>query len=332
MESNHSRRQFLKTMSLSAAAIMVGRAVPALGVRHQTGNSPAGNAPAAPKPLPRRILGKTGVPVSVLALGGEARIERRHYLPFGGADAIINRALDLGINYIDTSAWYGQGTSERNIGRVLQSRRGEVFLATKSHERSYDGTMRLAEQSLNNLRTDTIDLYQVHDVRTHEQLDLILSQRGALRAMERLRDEGVVRYIGITGHWDPEVLLRGIRDYPFDAILLSLNAADIHYNPFQTKLLETAIDQNLGILAMKVFAKGRLLAPNGKIELRQALGYVLSFPVSSAVVGISSIAELEQDVQIATTEESPYSTEEMTRIEELAFSGARDGNWFKKQT
>ena len=106
----------------------------------------------------------------------------------------------MGVNYIDTSAMYGGGLSEQRIGRVMRTRRNEVFLATKTHDRTYDGTLRLAEQSLKRLQTDHIDLYQIHNIRLHEDLDTVFSKNGAIHAMERLRDEGVIRFIGITGH------------------------------------------------------------------------------------------------------------------------------------
>lgn len=318
-------------MGIAAGGIMLGSVFSVLRrSRHARAESGV-DALRSNRPLPQRALGKTGVAVSVFALGGEARIEQPQYLPIGGADAIINRALDLGVNYIDTSAWYGRGTSERNIGRVLQTRRNDVFLATKSHERSYDGTMRLAEQSLKNLRTDTIDLYQVHDIRTHEDLDRVFAADGAIRAMEQLRSAGVIRFIGITGHYDAAVLLRGIREYEFDTILLSLNAADIHQQPFQKELLTTAVEKQMGVLAMKVLAKGRLLRPDGITSMEQALGYVLSFPVSAAVVGISSIEEIEQNVRIASSLRLPYDAEELSRLERLALSATTEGNWFKRQ-
>ena len=327
MTGMHLRRDFLKAMGMSAGALMLGGAGVAMGKEDKCGGFFPGEDPIPGNGMPRRLLGNTGESISIFAIGGEARIQQS---PADGATAILNRALDLGVNYFDTSAFYGGGTSERNIGQVLESRRNEVFIATKSHNRTYDGTMDLATKSLENLRTDRIDLYQVHDIRTHSHLNTIFGQNGAIRAMEKLRDDGVVRFIGITGHYDTEVLLRGINDYPFDTIMLPLNAADIHHHPFQAELLQTAVSKGMGILAMKVLSKGQLFNPGGITTMEQAMGYVLSFPVSSAVIGISTLEELEENVQVASTLNLPFSPQYLSDLEQLASVSIEDGNWFKK--
>jgi uncharacterized protein len=332
-ESNNPRRRFLVTMGIAAGTIMVGGVAYGIRKLNQGGYLDLGVGRVARSGMPQRSLGKTGAKISVFGLGGEARIQQWHSsrIPFGGALGIIDRALDLGVNYIDTAPCYGAGTSERNIGRVLRKRRSEVFLATKTLDRTYDGTMRLAESSLRNLQTDTIDLYQVHSIETHEELDRIFAPDGAIKAMERLRDEGVVRFIGITGHHDPQVLLRGITEYAFDTILLPLNAADVHYSPFQQELLETAVAKEMGIIAMKVLAAGRLLRYGGITTMEQAMGYVLSFPVTTAIVGISSMKELEENVRVASGLEVPLDPDQLEQLEQLALSATEDANWFKKQ-
>jgi len=192
----------------------------------------------AAESIPRRKLGKTGEEISILSLGGEATIEQVERQQ--EAVEIINQALDYGINYIDTAPSYGGGDSEINFGQVMAERREEVFLASKTHERGYDGTMWLIEESLERLQTDYLDLYQLHNIRTEQDLNAALAEDGAITALEELQQEGVIRFTGITGHKDPEVLLRGIREYDFDCLLMSLNAADIHYRPFQQELLEEA--------------------------------------------------------------------------------------------
>jgi len=276
--------------------------------------------------MPKRSLGKTGFNVGLFSLGGESTVEQEGRQR--EAAEIINRAIDLGVNYIDTSPTYGGGGSESNIGTVMKDRRDEVFLATKTHDRTYDGTLRLFEQSLNRLQTDKIDLYQVHNVRTENDVSSALGRNGAVRAIERLRDEGAVRYIGITGHRDPDVLLRGIREYEFDTLLLSLNAADVHHKPFQTELLKTAVEKELGIIAMKVPALGRIFRDDGITSMADALGYVYSLPVSTAIVGITTIDELEENVSIAR-EFSKFSGEKMAQLEKLTEHYYRDPNFFK---
>jgi uncharacterized protein len=314
------RREFIKSGLATAAG---------LGVLAQAGTVSCAeqlSVKVTRGAMPKRVLGKTGYAVSLFSLGGQATIEQPNRLD--DAVAIINRALDLGVNYIDTAAYYGQGVSERYIGEVMKERRNDVFLATKTLDRSYDGAMRDFERSLNNLQTDRIDLYQVHNVRTQRDLDLMFADSGVVNAMEKLRDEGVVRYLGITGHRDPEVLRKGIVEYDFDCILMALNAADIHYSPFQTDLLATAVEKNLGIIAMKIPAHGRIFRDDGVTKMEQALGYVYTFPISTAIVGISTIDELEENIQI-TREFEPFSDGEMDAIAGLTAHYHEDAGWFK---
>lgn len=328
-----SRRQFLRALGAGAAGVgllsvpsaWAGQRQPAEGSGgSHAGAGDLGDGPLAPMTL--RTLGKTGVQVAPFSLGGEATVQQRTRQ--AEAVRIINRALDLGVNYIDTSPTYGGGGSETNIGLVLADRREDAFLATKTHDRSYDGTMRLVEQSLQRLQTDRIDLYQIHNVRTDADVREAFSERGAVKALERLRDDGVIRFTGITGHRDPDLLLRAIRNYRFDCLLMTLNAADIHYRPFQNELLREAVRQDLGIIAMKVTAVGRIFRDDGITSMEQALGYTLSFPVSTAIVGISSVRELEEDVAIAARAR-PLPSEELAAIEALSRGYADDGNFFK---
>ena len=311
-----SRRDFLKGMLAVTAGLTVGEAT-AGDLENKTLQA---------SELPRRPLGDTGQDVSLFSLGGEATVEREDRRE--EAVEIINRALDEGVNYIDTSPSYGDGSSEENIGRVMASRREEVFLASKTHERGYDGTMRLIEGSLERLQTDYLDLYQLHTIRTEEDLEQIFADDGAIHAMEELRDEGVIENVGITGHYDPDVLLQGIEEYDFDSILMSLNAADVHSHPFQDELLQEAVEQELGIVAMKVMARGRLLGGEGLENVRQALDYVWSLPISTAIVGISDISQLEENIALVR-EFSSLSAEEMMEIEGRTAAVAEDGNFFK---
>jgi len=248
--------------------------------------------------MPKRMLGRTGHEVSLFSLGGQATLEQ----PGREDDAaeIINRALDLGVNFIDTANQYGRGVSEQYIGTVLKHRRKEVFLATKSHDHTYDGTMRLVEQSLSRLQTDYIDLYQHHYVSTFDKLEQIRGRNGSRRAFEKLKEEGVIRHIGITGH-SSKILLDAIEEYPYECVLITLNPARSimddadHLDHF----FRVATEKEIGIIAMKVFGGGGLMRRG--FTPRQLLSYVFSYPVSTAVVGISIIPHLEQNVEIAKT-------------------------------
>ncbi|HMO49757.1 MAG TPA: aldo/keto reductase [Kiritimatiellia bacterium] len=275
--------------------------------------------------MPTRPLGKTGHEVSLFSLGGQGMIERP-----GQEDepiAMIHRALDLGVNYVDTAPSYGGGQSETLIGRVMKDRRNETFLASKTHHRTYDGTMMLIESSLRRLQTDRLDLYQLHSVRTQNDLEACFQSDGAIKALEKLRHENVIRFIGITGHRAPEVLRQGIQRYPFDCILMSLNAADSHAVSFQDELLPYAVEKGMGIIAMKVPAHGRLLRPDG-ITIEQALHYVWTFPVSTSIVGISSMAQLEENVELAKNFR-PYPDPVLRRVADATAHFHEEASWFK---
>jgi uncharacterized protein len=274
----------------------------------------------------RRMLGKTGFAVSLFSLGGESTLEQSARAD--EAEEIINRALDLGVNYIDTAPAYGGGGSESNIGRVLEYRRGDVFLATKTADRSYEGTMRQIENSLKRLRTDHLDLYQLHNIRTDNDLNSALAEDGAIRALEELKSQGVIHFTGITGHKDPEVLLRGIKTYSFDCLLMSFNAGDVHYASFKDKLLPEAVRLEMGIIAMKVTAVSRIFRDEGISSMKQALDYVFSHPISTAIVGISHVSEVEENITIAA-EHKTLLGEELARLESLTAAYADEVNFFK---
>jgi aryl-alcohol dehydrogenase-like predicted oxidoreductase len=247
------------------------------------------------KPIPKRPLGKTGYQVTIYGLGGLFTVARhdRH----DEAVEIVNRAIDLGVNYIDTSALYGNGASELNIGTVMRERRDEVFLASKSHDYTYDGTMALVQQSLRRLQTDYLDLYQHHFLGELGQLEQLKQKNSARQAFERLRDEGVIRYIGVTGH-SARVLADALEDYPYDCALITLNAArEIMDDPKDLdRFFRLAQAKQVGVIAMKVIARGALIERG--LAMRQLLPYVLSYPVSTAIVGISDVSHLEENVRM----------------------------------
>jgi len=274
----------------------------------------------------RRVLGKTGEEINLVSLGGEitvANLDKQEE-----AVKIINRAIDLGVNYIDTAPAYKDGDSESNIGKVMKNRREEVFLASKTHKRSYSETMELIESSLNRLQTDYLDLYQVHNIRTEQDLLEIFSENGAIKALEELKDQDVIRNIGITGHKDPEILLKGIKEYDFDTALISMNAADIYYKSFQEVLLEKLIERNIGIIGMKVLGRGKLVSENGLDSIREALYYVWSLPLTTTIIGIGSLEELEENVELARKFEI-LSVDEMLEIEAKIEEFEEKGNFFK---
>jgi aryl-alcohol dehydrogenase-like predicted oxidoreductase len=262
----------------------------------------------------------------LFSLGGQAALETSGQE--AASEQIIDRALDLGVNYLDTSAAYGGGRSERNIGRVMSTRRDLVFLATKSLQRTYDGAMADLERSLTNLQTDHVDLWQIHNVRTDSDLSAIFGSNGAISAFERARTEGTARFIGVTGHYDPGVLRVAMESYDFDAVLMAVNAADVHYRSFIIGALPTAVTQNVGIVAMKIPARGRLFRAGGVETMQQALGYTLTHPISTAIIGCSTVTEVEANVRLANAF-TPLGSNEMSSIEALTAPYYREGAWFK---
>lgn len=307
MGSQIRRRDLLRTNLIAPAAAIAALGSESAGVWAQGG-------PPATGSLPKRVLGKTGREVTIYGLGGLYTVARhdRHEQ----AVEIINRAIDLGINYIDTSALYGNGASELNIGTVMRKRRKEVFLATKSHNYTYDGAMALFEQSLKRLQTDYVDLYQHHFLGKLGTLEQLRQKNSARTAFERLRDQGVVKYIGVTGH-SARVLAEALEDYPYDCALITLNAAQAVMDDPQDleRFFRIAQEKKVGVVAMKVVGRGALI--KGNLDVRKLLSYVLSHPVATAIVGISELAHLEENVRLAQAFQ-PLSQEEMAQIRSLA--------------
>lgn len=244
-------------------------------------------------PLPRRLLGRTGQEVTLFGLGGEGVL--RTYGRTAEAVRVIHRALDQGVTYCDTAPAYAD--SLNYYGAALGERRQQVFLAAKTHDRTRDGSLRLLDDTLRRLRTDHLDLWQLHDLRTLEQLNLIFGKGGALEALLQARQEGRVRYLGITGHHDPAILLEAMRRFEFDTVLVALNAADVHHMSFIQQVLPEARRQGMGVIAMKICAAGRLLS---SLSMAEALGYVLSLDgVTNAIIGCSSPAEVDENAAAA---------------------------------
>jgi aryl-alcohol dehydrogenase-like predicted oxidoreductase len=343
---NINRRTFLGAGIAAAAGTSMSSAFPATEKSQPLRKNDEDPFNAATyNAMPTRSLGKTGYKVGVLSLGGQATLEIKGRE--GESEKIINRAIDLGVNYIDTAASYGQGVSQLNIGRVMKTRRKEVWLATKTHDRTYDGSMRLLEESLRNLQTDHIDTWQLHNIQNMDQLDQIFSTNGAIRALEKAKREGIVRNLGITGHFEPLVLLEGMRRFAFDSILLALNAADVHYLSFKNYLLPEVQKRGIAIIGMKVTTRSRILSTwtppppeqqtdqrlrtskPGTITIKEALTYNMSLPVSTTIIGVDNIAQIEENVKIAS-EFSPLSQAQMEEIEFKTLPVVRQALYFRR--
>ena len=336
--SGAGRRTFLK-LGGTAAAGLLGRAANA---------QPPQKAPAAPA-MPTRNLGQTGYKVGIFSLGGQAALERANNDAV--AVPIVERALDLGVNYLDTSSIYGgpERWSERYIGQAMRRRRSEAFLASKTKERTRDASWRMLEESLKLLQTDHLDLWQLHDIGLMEDIEAVFAKGGAMEALREAHDQKIVRHLGLTGHYRPDALAEGIRRYPFDTILMALNAADRHHFSFQESLLPLAVEKRMGIIGMKIPGRSRLLAswtpPSleaqqhswegaviatgpGTLDMREALYFTLSLPVSTVIVGCDSVQQLEKNVQLAR-EFTPLSASQMTALTARAEPVAKPALFFR---
>lgn len=274
--------------------------------------------------IPTRVLGKTDVRVTSFGLGGEGIL--RTYGRMNEAVAVIHKALDLGVNYFDTAPVYAQ--SQDYYGQALQGRRKNIFLASKTHDRTKDGSLRLLEDSLKRLRTDHLDLWQFHDLRTKDDLDEIFSKDGAIKAAREAKAKGLIRFIGITGHHDPQILFEAMGRFPFDTVMCAVNAGDVHYLSFKDTVIPEATKQNMGIIGMKVLARGYILRGDGIKTAKEAISYVLSLPLSVVIIGCTTPKEVDENVHIAKTFQA-LSKEGMLRLEELTEKYFQETNYFK---
>lgn len=336
-----TRRRFLQStaaLPLAAAAQAETSAAPAAG-RNALPFNPRTHAA-----MPTRNLGRTGFRVGLLSLGGQATLE----IPGKEkeSEAIIHRALDLGINYIDSAAGYGNGTSEKHIGLVLKSRRKEAFVTSKTADRTYDGSMRLLERTLKSMNTDHLDLWQIHNLQRQEEFDQIFAANGAIKALEKAREQGMTTFLGVTGHYEPNILIQAIQRFPFDTILMAVNAADRHYLSFIEHLLPLAQQMRLGIIGMKVATRGRVLSTwtppppeqqpermrtprAGTLTIQEALSYNLTLPVSTTIIGVDTVAQLEENVAFASSF-TPLSEAQMRDLEKRTLPIARQALYFRR--
>ena len=299
------RREFLGTIATS----VVAGAICTQPISGAESNKPRKSNETV---IPKRALGKTGENVSILALGGVIGMQIPPSKDHDPA-AIAEKALNLGITYFDTAPSYNNGQSETNYGQVLAHRRKEVFLACKTGDRSYDGTMRSVEQSLKRLRSDHLDLLQIHGVSSREDLPAWGKSSGVFTALRKLREQRVTRFIGVTGHDNAEILRRAIEMYEFDTLLTTLNPVS-RRRPFRKDLLRVANEKRMGVIAMKVMGGGNgcLVVGNPykkvlrtyhdetsrQVEAQSLIRYTLGLPISVAVIGVANIDQLKANVRV----------------------------------
>jgi aryl-alcohol dehydrogenase-like predicted oxidoreductase len=270
-----------------------------------------------------RSLGRTGARVTPVSLGGEGILRTtgraREAVP------VILEALRLGVRYCDTAPAYQQsqdyyGEAFRAAGRGA---RDGVFLASKTHERTRERALRLLDDSLARLGTDRLDLWQMHDLRELDEVDLLCGKGGALQAAAEAKADGRVRFIGLTGHHDPAVLLEAMRRFPFDSVLVAINPADPRYRPFVPTVVAEARRLGMGVVGMKALAAGRLLR---EAPAAQLIRYTATF-ADTVIVGCSSVAEVRDNLAVAR-DFTPMPEEERHALEQRI--AARSGyDYFK---
>jgi aryl-alcohol dehydrogenase-like predicted oxidoreductase len=252
---------------------------------------------------PQRPLGATGVTVPLIGYG-TAPLGKEAVSP-EQAVRCLNHAIDQGITYLDTSPDYG---SEPKLGEVMRARRSEVFLATKVNRRSREGVLEELKESLRKLRTDHVDLIQVHAVSAWADLEQALAPDGAVAGLEEARRQGLTRFIGITGHARPEILGQALARRRFDTVLAALGMADRLVTSPETFLLPVATERKVGVIAMKTLGHGEF--PDKTLALRYSLGLP---GVSLAIVGMDEVSQIDANVA-AAAQFQPLAEEEEARL------------------
>lgn len=323
--SNFSRRKFLQAAATIGAAPLIAK------------RNISGEVSMPPQTLtgsiPKRDVGKTGAQVSALGLGG-------YHLGSANTDQVANeivaKAIDYGVTFFDNAWEYHDGLSEERLGRALKGKRQNVFVMTKvcTHGRDKKVAMRMLEESLRRLGTDHLDLWQIHEVIYENDPDLIFAPGGAAEALMEAKQQGKVRFIGFTGHKDPEIHLKMLsHDFPFDTVQMPLNCFDATFRSFETQVLREATRRGIAVLGMKSLGGSGEMVRHGGITAQQGLRYAMSLPVATTISGIDSLEVLGQNLAVAMNFQ-PFSTAEMKDLREHCQRLAADGRFelFKMTT
>lgn len=304
---------------------------------------PLGPLPSAPKPgdfplkkgatMPMRRLGRTGVQVSLLGLGGF------HIgVPKDESEGvrIVREAVDHGVTFLDNCWDYNEGKSEERMGKALRDGyRDKVFLMTKIDARTADAARGQIEQSLRRLRTDVIDLVQIHEVIRESDADRVFGKGGTMEALLRAREQGKLRYIGFTGHKSPRMhramLEKGFsQGFTFDAVQMPLNCFDAHFDSFEREILPILRAHDIAVLGMKSMGDKMLLA-SGVVAPIECLRYSMSLPASVVITGCDSLGVLHQALHVALDFE-PLTPEQRDELLARTRDAARAGEYERFKT
>ena len=320
-----SRRKFmLGAAIMGAAPLMSSRAFSASD--RVPPQSPDGT-------VPKKTLGRTGVQVSALGLGG-------YHLGSANTDQvaseIVAKALDHGIDFFDNAWEYHDGLSEERLGRALKGKRQSAFLMTKvcTHGRDKKLALRMLEESLRRLQTEHLDLWQIHEVIYENDHDLIFAPGGVAEALLDAKKQGKVRFVGFTGHKDPEIHLKMLaHDFPFDTMQMPLNCFDATFRSFETHVLPEAARRGIAVLGMKSLGGSGEMVRHGGVTAQQGLRYAMSLPVATTISGIDSMEVLDQNLAVATNFQ-PFTAAELKKLRDQCRQLAGDGRYelFKMTT
>ena len=322
-----SRRKFMQGAAIMGAAPLI----PSRGFSASDNDSVPPQSPDGT--VPKKTLGRTGVQVSALGLGG-------YHLGSANTDQVANeivaKALDHGINFFDNAWEYHDGLSEERLGRALKRKRQSAFLMTKvcTHGRDKKVAMRMLEESLRRLQTDHLDLWQIHEVIYENDPDLIFAPGGTAEALLDAKKQGKVRFVGFTGHKDPEIHLKMLaHDFPFDTVQMPLNCFDATFRSFETHVLPEATRRGIAVLGMKSLGGSGEMVRHGGITAQQGLRYAMSLPVATTISGIDSIEVLDQNLAVATNFQR-FTATELKELRDQCRQFAADGRYelFKMTT
>ena len=238
-----------------------------------------------------RLFGKSGPAISQVGLGGEGVL--RTFGRGQEARAVIEEAAGQGITYFDTAPAYSG--SQSYYGSFWQGQahlRASIFQTSKSAERSYDEAKADLKDSLRILGLDRLDLWQIHDVRSRQDIEEIEGPGGALRAFLEAKESGLVRFLGVTGHHDPSILLYAVENWPVDSVLMPVNPAEAVLGGFLDRVMPVAMDRGLAVIGMKVLGASHYISPQHGVTAELLLRFALSRQISTAIVGCSSPAEV----------------------------------------
>lgn len=318
MKNNSSRRDFIKGAAgaVTLTALASGDAAAQTGsVNQQTSGE-----------IPRRPLGRTGAQVSIIGVGG-ADIGK--YKNEREAVRIVQTAVDAGINFMDNAWEYNDGASEEYMGKALADRRDKVFLMSKvcTHGRDKQTAIKMLEDSLRRLKTDYLDLWQVHECIYYNDPERHFEKNGVMEALSEAKRAGKVRFVGFTGHKDPAIHLKMLSyNYPFDTCQHPVNPFDANFNSFEKQVLPELKKRGIASIGMKSLGGGGEALKKNAITVEEALRYAMSLPISVLVSGMPTLGILEQNLAIVRNFK-PMTTAEMQALRARVASVAADGRF-----